>query len=88
MWCSCWDRSTTFHTRRETLDEFAATNLERVALYGVEGPAWIAPDFEARWADEEARAIILRAARAVESDPGLQILSPHLLAIARRPGTG
>lgn len=76
-----------FHTRTDAVAEIEASPLELLAIYGVEGPGWIAPDFEARWSTEQGRETVLRLARAVERDPELQILNPHLLAIARRPDT-
>lgn len=53
-------------------------------MIGVEGPGWVAPDFEARWESSEGREMILASARMCEEDPELQVLSAHLLAFCRR----
>jgi hypothetical protein len=56
-----------------------------LAMFGVEGPGWIAADFDDRWGRAEGREVILESARACEEEPELQALSGHLLAFARRP---
>ena len=61
-----------------------AAGLQLVALYGIEGPSWLASDFDGRWADESRRRRLLEAARAVEREPSLLGVSPHLMAVARR----
>lgn len=73
-----------FHLPAEARAELAAAGLEALALYGVEGPGWIAPDFTERWQQAEARQVILESARICEEEPELQALSPHLLAFSRR----
>jgi SAM-dependent methyltransferase len=74
-----------FHRPGEALLELKAAGLDHVSLLGVEGPGWIAPNFEEQWSRAEGRDLIIRTARACEADPVLQILSPHLLAFANRP---
>jgi SAM-dependent methyltransferase len=73
-----------FHLPAEARAELVAAGLEVLALYGVEGPGWIAPDFDHRWQQAEARQIILESARVCEEMPELQALSTHLLAFSRR----
>jgi len=51
----------------------------------VEGVAFALDDLSDRLADPGARAVVLEAARALESVPELLGMSPHLLATARRP---
>ena len=41
-------------------------------------------DFEERWRDPRRREDLLRIARALESEPSIQAMSAHLLAVARR----
>lgn len=67
--------------RREVLD--AGLELEDVC--GVEGIAFALGDLDARWADERMRYTLLDVARRVEHVPELMGLSPHMLALARRP---
>jgi len=52
-----------------------------LGLYGIEGPGWVACDFEDRWQTPEGRKAILECARLCESIPELQVLSAHLLEV-------
>jgi SAM-dependent methyltransferase len=74
-----------FHLPAELERELAAAGLEVAGVYGVEGPGWLLPDFDAAWADEATRARLLAAARACERDPHVLALSAHLLGVARKP---
>lgn len=77
--------TTAFFHRPETLAEEAArAGLAVQGVLAVEGPAWLAPDLAARWANEERRAVLLDLLRRVESDPALLAVSAHLLLVARR----
>jgi SAM-dependent methyltransferase len=67
--------------RREVLD----AGFEVEGLYGVEGPAWILPDFVERWNDPQRRDIILQVARALESEPSIVGCSAHLIVVGRKP---
>ncbi len=69
-----------FHLPSEACAELRSSGLEILAVYGVEGPGWIAPDFDQRWQQSGTRQIILESARICEDDPELQVLSAHLLA--------
>ncbi|MBX6343066.1 MAG: hypothetical protein IRY97_11455 [Thermomicrobiaceae bacterium] len=46
------------------------------------------PDFEGWWRDPERRARLMAAAEAVEREPALLGLGPHLMAIARAGEAG
>jgi SAM-dependent methyltransferase len=74
-----------FHDPAELAEEVAAAGFALEDVAAVEGPAASMPDFARRWADPEARARLLAFLRAVETEPTLLGVSPHLLAIARRP---
>lgn len=73
-----------FHLPQELTGEVREAGFDLVELLGVEGPAWLLPDLERRWADGEERERLLQAARAVEREPSLLGIHPHLLAVARR----
>ena len=75
-----------FHRPDELEAEVREAGFELVDLLGVEGPGWLLPDLERRWADPAERRRLLEAARAVEREPTLLGLPPHLLAIGRKPG--
>ena len=74
-----------FHTPEELRAEVARSGLVVDGVYGLEGPAWILPDFAERWADARRRADVVRVARALESEPSVLGVSAHLLAVARKP---
>ncbi|MFL5464527.1 MAG: class I SAM-dependent methyltransferase [Gemmatimonadaceae bacterium] len=75
-----------FHWPEDLRREVSDAGFEVVALYGVEGPAWILPDFVERWNDPERRAIILQVARALESEPSVVGCSAHLIVVGRKIG--
>ncbi len=74
-----------FHRPGELREEVAEAGYTLIDLVAVEGPAWLARDFEARWNDAVRREALLAAARAVEREPEILGASPHLLAVAERP---
>jgi ubiquinone/menaquinone biosynthesis C-methylase UbiE len=73
-----------FHHPDELADEVREAGLEIVETVGVEGPGWLLPDLGRRWADPTERAHLLWAARAIEREPSLLGLSPHVMVVARR----
>jgi len=64
--------------------ELTEAGLEVTGLVSVEGPAILLPDLDIRMADPADRAVILDAARTLESVPELAGFGPHLLATAIR----
>ncbi len=74
-----------FHQPAELAEEIAAAGLALIDVLAVEGPAATMPDFARRWADAVARERLMGLLRAVESEPTLLGVSPHLLAVGRRP---
>jgi ubiquinone/menaquinone biosynthesis C-methylase UbiE len=73
-----------FHLPEEARAEVVAAGLEPLALIGVEGPGWIAANFDERWQREDARQLLFESARICEEQPELQVLSAHLLVFSRR----
>lgn len=72
------------HRPEELRQEVSAAGFLALGLYGIEGPGWLLPDFEARWADAAGRAALLRVARLLESEPSILGASAHLLVAARK----
>jgi ubiquinone/menaquinone biosynthesis C-methylase UbiE len=68
-----------FHRPEDLREELVFARFESVEVLGVEGPAWLLPDFDERWADEALRDDMLVAARALEAEPSAIGVSPHLL---------
>jgi ubiquinone/menaquinone biosynthesis C-methylase UbiE len=71
-----------FHTAGGLAQEITQAGFDGVTVYGVEGPGW---PLREEWADPRRREQILRAARAVETEPSLAGFSPHLIAAATKP---
>jgi hypothetical protein len=78
-----WFTTAFFHHPDELIAELVEADLVCEGVFGVEGPGWLFPD---RWEHADQREILLRAARAVEGEPTLRGVSPHLLAVGRRSG--
>jgi ubiquinone/menaquinone biosynthesis C-methylase UbiE len=73
-----------FHHPDELRSEIEDAGFAHPELYGLEGPAWLLPDFERKWSDAAMRAKLLSIVRAVETEPALLGQSAHLLAVARK----
>lgn len=76
-----------FHLPEDLRRELITAGFDVEGLYGVEGPAWILPDVGERLDDPERREILLRVARALESEPSIIGSSAHLIAVGRKPPT-
>ena len=66
--------------RREVLD----AGFEVDALYGIEGPGWMLPDFDERWADPKKREILVQIARQLESETSILGCSAHLMVVGHK----
>ena len=73
-----------FHKPEELRDEVGAVGLTVEALYGLEGPGWMLPDFMERWNDDHAREDLLHVARVCEREPSMIGCSAHLLVVATK----
>jgi ubiquinone/menaquinone biosynthesis C-methylase UbiE len=73
-----------FHWPSEIRTELASCGFDTARVFGVEGPGWVASDFNDRWNTPEGRRIILECARTCEEHPEYQVLSAHLLAFFGR----
>lgn len=73
-----------FHRPEELSAEVTEAGFSMVELVAIEGPVWLARDFNARWADPARREQLLALVRKVEREPALLGLSLHLLASARK----
>ena len=74
-----------FHRPDDLRSELEAAGFVDVRILGVEGPAWILPDFDARWDDAALKKDLLDVARALESESSVLGISAHLLGIGRKP---
>jgi ubiquinone/menaquinone biosynthesis C-methylase UbiE len=74
-----------FHRPEELRAEIEGAGFVQDGCYGLEGPSCMLADFNERWQHPRRRADIIRTAELVESEPSLLGMSPHILAVARRP---
>ena len=75
---------TFFHHPDELRSEVALGGFTVTGVYGIEGPSWLLPDFDAWWDDAELRERLLHIARTLEAEASLLGVSAHLLAVARK----
>jgi len=73
-----------FHRPEELATEIAEAGFEMIELVGIEGPGWLARDFEARWQDAGRRKQLMALLRQVEREPALLGVSLHLMGIAKK----
>jgi len=76
-----------FHHPEELAAEVLEAGLRHEATLAVEGPAWLLQNFDAHWNDAARPSAdgLLKALRALESEPSVLGASAHLLAVARKP---
>jgi SAM-dependent methyltransferase len=74
-----------FHWPSEARGELESSGLELLGMFGVEGPGWVASNFDERWGTAEGRETVLESARVCETHPESLSLSAHLLAFCRNP---
>ncbi len=74
-----------FHRPEEIHAEASESGFCDIEVLGVEGPGWLAKDFEERWRDARRRERLLELVRRVECDAPLLGCSIHLLAVGRKP---
>jgi ubiquinone/menaquinone biosynthesis C-methylase UbiE len=72
------------HKPGELSREFLAAGFQIVELVAIEGPGWIAHDFERLWNDALVRERLLAAVRKVEREPSILGASSHIMAIGRK----
>jgi hypothetical protein len=76
---------THFHHPDELAGEVEKAGFVVDGVYGIEGPGWLAADFDAWWDDPPRRERLLHLARRLETEPSLLGISAHLMAAARKP---
>ena len=73
------------HLPSQLCDEMKEAGFTIEDLLAVEGPGWLARNFEQVWADELQRKRLLDLTRRVQNEPALLGVSPHVMAVGRRP---
>jgi ubiquinone/menaquinone biosynthesis C-methylase UbiE len=75
-----------FHHHTELGIELEEAGLVHRETIAVQGPGWIVPDLETRWADPHQRELLLQVVRWTEKESVALDMSPHLLAVGEKPG--
>jgi len=73
-----------FHRPGELSRDFLAAGFQIVELVAIEGPGWLARDFDRLWNDPAQRERLLAAVRKVEREPSVLGASSHIMAIGRK----
>ncbi len=70
-----------FHRPGELSREFLAAGFQVLEVLPIEGPGWLARDFDRIWADPIQRDRLLTAVRKMEREPSVLGASSHIMAI-------
>lgn len=73
-----------FHRPEDLRAEMISAGFANVAVLGVEGPAWLLPDFNDRWKNDASRRDLIDVATLLESEPSILGVSAHLLGVGKR----
>ena len=72
------------HRPGELSRDFLAAVFQIVELVGIEGPGWLALEFDRLWNDSVQRERLLAAVRKVEREPSILGTSSHIMAVGRK----
>jgi SAM-dependent methyltransferase len=73
-----------FHRPGELSREFLSAAFQVLAVVAIEGPGWLAKDFDRLWSDPVQRERLLETVRKVEREPSILGVSSHIMAIGRK----
>ncbi|HZC24084.1 MAG TPA: SAM-dependent methyltransferase, partial [Candidatus Binatia bacterium] len=72
------------HRPGELSRELLTAGFQVVSILPIEGPGWLARDFERLWSDPVQRDRLLGAIRKVEREPSILGATSHIMAIGRK----
>jgi ubiquinone/menaquinone biosynthesis C-methylase UbiE len=75
---------TFFHRPGELYRDFVAAGINVLELVAIEGPGWLAQDFDRLWNDPAQRERLLAIVRKVEREPSILGTTSHIMAIGRK----
>lgn len=75
-----------FHTPESFRQELGEAGFQVETLLAVEGCAWLTPALAEKWQEERSREALLTLVRLTEEELSLLGLSPHFLAVGKKPG--
>ena len=73
-----------FHRPGELSREFLSAGFQVLEVLPIEGPGWLARDFERLWEDPVQRERLLGVVRKMEREPSVLGASSHIMAIGRK----
>ena len=73
-----------FHRPGEMSRELLAAGFQVVEIVAIEGPGWLARDFDRLWNDSVQRERLLSVVRKVEREPSILGVTAHIMAIGRK----
>jgi len=73
-----------FHQPEELIGELSAAGFRVQELTAIEGPGWLARDFDRLWRDGRQRERLLAHIRTVENERALLGASAHIMAIGKK----
>lgn len=75
-----------FHRPGELARELISAGFHLESVAAIEGPGWLAHDFDDLWTDRALRARLLECIRKVEREPSVLGASPHIMAVGKKIG--
>ncbi|MEW6733100.1 MAG: class I SAM-dependent methyltransferase [Acidobacteriota bacterium] len=76
--------TTYFHHPSELKTEIEEAGLKHEVTNAIEGMAWLLPNFEEYWQDQEQREVLLNTIRTIESEDTIIGISAHIMAVGRK----
>jgi ubiquinone/menaquinone biosynthesis C-methylase UbiE len=73
-----------FHRPGELYRDFVGAGINVLELVAIEGPGWLASDFDRLWNDPAQRERLLSIVRKVEREPSILGATSHIMAIGRK----
>ncbi|HTS04621.1 MAG TPA: methyltransferase domain-containing protein [Candidatus Eisenbacteria bacterium] len=73
-----------FHRPGELSRELLAAGFQVLEIVAIEGPGWLARDFDGLWNDPAQRERLLNVVRKVEKEPSILGATSHIMAIGKK----
>jgi ubiquinone/menaquinone biosynthesis C-methylase UbiE len=73
-----------FHRPGELSRDFLAAGFQVLEIVAIEGPGWLARDFDRLWSDPVQRQRLLEVARRVEKEPSVLGATAHIMTIGKK----
>lgn len=73
-----------FHRPGEMSRELLAAGFQVLEIAAIEGPGWLARDFDRLWNDPSQRERLLATVRKLEREPSILGATSHIMAIGRK----